>query len=183
MNDPVTSSHDGCTACRLSSYLEQVCSLPRQLSRWFDSHARDLAPIFLRVLLAYEYGEAGLEKLHGDNWFADLSFPFPFNLLSADFSWNLSMGLEIIAPVALILGLMTRFFSVALMVLTVVAISAVHWPAEWHTLPELWQGYAITDQGYGNFKLPLIYLLLLAALLFSGAGRLNVDDWLRQRAS
>jgi len=32
----------------------------------------------------------------------------------------------------------------ALMVLTVVAIAAVHWPAQWHTLAELWQGYTIT---------------------------------------
>ena len=131
-------------------------------------------------MLAYEFGEAGLEKLHGDNWFADLSFPFPFNLLPADFSWTLATGLEIIAPIALILGFMTRFFSAALMMLTVVAIAAVHWPAEWHTLAELWKGYAITDQGYGNYKLPLMYLLMLATLLFSGAGRLSIDARLRQ---
>jgi len=36
------------------------------------------------LLLAYEFGEAGLEKLNGDNWFADLTFPFPVNLLPAD---------------------------------------------------------------------------------------------------
>jgi putative oxidoreductase len=135
------------------------------------------------VLLAYEFGEAGLEKLRGDNWFADLTFPFPVNLLPVDVSWTMATGLEVIGSIALFLGLMTRFFSAALIMLTVVAIAAVHWPVEWHTLGELWKGYAITDQGYGNFKLPLIYLLLLAALMFSGAGRLSVDDWLRQRIS
>lgn len=165
----------------ISSGIQQGCALPDRLSCWFNRNTYGLAPIFPRMLLAYEFGEAGLEKLTGENWFADLSFPFPFNLLTADFNWTLATGLEIIAPIALILGFMTRFFSAALMLLTVVAIAAVHWPTEWHTLAELWKGYAITDQGYGNFKLPLMYLLMLATLLFSGGGWLSVDAWLRFR--
>ncbi|MEI8574735.1 DoxX family protein [Methylomonas sp. LW13] len=157
--------------------------MPSLLSHCFDRNLQGLAPIFLRLLLAYEFGEAGLEKLHGDNWFADVSFPFPFSLLPTDFSWTLATGLEIIAPMALILGFMTRFFSAALMVLTVVAIAAVHWPAEWHTLAELWKGYAITDQGYGNYKLPLVYLFMLGSLLFNGSGGLAIDTWLKQRTA
>lgn len=31
------------------------------LSRWLDRNGDGLAPIFLRILLAYEFGEAGLE--------------------------------------------------------------------------------------------------------------------------
>jgi len=151
------------------------------LSGWFTRHTSGYAPIFLRLILAYEFAEAGLEKYHGENWFANLSFPFPFNLLSAEASWNMSMGLELLGPLALVLGLATRFFSVALMVLTVVAIAAVHWPAHWQTLAELWQGYAITDKGYGNYKLPLLYLLMLASLFCSGAGWLSVDYWLGRK--
>lgn len=154
---------------------------PHRFFQWLGNTAPGLAPIFPRLLLAYEFGEAGLEKLNGENWFADLAFPFPFNLLPADVSWTLVTGLEIAAPVALILGLATRFFSLALMVLTVVAIAAVHWPAEWHGLAELWKGYAITDQGYGNYKLPLNYLLLLSSLVLSGSGRLGLDVWLKSR--
>jgi putative oxidoreductase len=169
-----------CMSCRIADCMNQVGTMPRKLAGWLDRHVKDLSPIFIRLLLAYEFGEAGLEKLRGDNWFADLAFPFPVNLLSAEVSWTLATGLEIIAPIALILGFMTRFFSAALMILTIVAIAAVHWPAEWHTLAELWQGYAITDHGYGNFKLPLMYLLMLATLLFSGAGRLSIDARLRQ---
>lgn len=75
-----------------------------------------------------------MEKVSRENWFADLAFPFPFNLLPTDVSWGLSMGLEVVAPIALILGLATRFFSFVLIILTIVAIAAVHWPAEWHTL-------------------------------------------------
>ncbi|MCL7421744.1 MAG: DoxX family protein [Methylobacter sp.] len=181
MNNLTTSYYGNRSASLISSGIQQVCALPGRLSCWFDRNAHGLAPVFPRLLLAYEFGEAGLEKLNGENWFADLSFPFPFNLLTADVNWTLATGLEIIAPLALILGFMTRFFSAALMMLTIVAIAAVHRPVEWHSLVELWKGYAITDQGHGNFKLPLMYLLMLATLLFSGAGRLSIDAWLRFR--
>jgi len=67
------------------------------------------------------------------------------------------------------------------MLLTVVAIATVHSPAEWHSLAELWKGYAITDEGYGNYKLPLMYLLLLCSLVLSGSGRLSVDAWLKSQ--
>ncbi|MFA6051495.1 MAG: DoxX family protein [Methylobacter sp.] len=170
-----------CATCAISSTISRICACPCGLSRWFDHNTQGMAPLFPRLLLAYEFGEAGLEKLNGENWFADLSFPFPVNLLSADINWALATGLEIIAPAALILGLATRFFSLALMLLTVVAIAVVHSPAEWHSLAELWKGYAITDQGYGNYKMPLMYLLLLCSLLLSGGGRLSVDAWLKSQ--
>lgn len=170
---------DDCAICTVSSTINRACACPGKLSRWFDSNAQSLAPLFPRLLLAYEFGEAGLEKLNSENWFAGLSFPFPVSLLPADVSWTLATGLEIIAPVALVLGLATRFFSLALMLLTVVAIAAVHWPAGWHGLAELWKGYAVTDQGYGNYKLPLMYLLMLSSLLLSGSGKLSVDFWLK----
>ncbi|WP_427551517.1 DoxX family protein [Methylomonas sp. MS20] len=178
MNDLIESPENTCTA-----YVERLGAISNRLSRWFDHQLHGLAPIFPRLLLAYEFGEAGLEKLNGENWFADLSFPFPFSLLPANLSWGLATGLEIIAPIALILGFMTRFFSAALMLLTVVAIAAAHWPTEWHTLAELWKGYAVIDKGYGNFKLPLGYLFMLGSLVLSGSGRVGVDAWLNRRAA
>jgi putative oxidoreductase len=183
MNDLVESAENSCTTCLIPSCIERLSTISNRLSRWCDRRLHGLAPIFPRLLLAYEFGEAGLEKLHGENWFDDLSFPFPVSLLSADLSWTLATGLEVIAPVALILGFMTRFFSVVLMMLTMVAVAAVHWPSEWHSLAELWKGYAITDQGFGNYKLPLIYLILLGSLLFSGSGRLSIDAWLKRRTA
>lgn len=85
---------------------------------------------------------------------------------------------EIVGAAALVLGLATRFFSVSLIILTIVAIASVHWPDSWNTLSELWQGYAISDKGFGNYKLPLLLLIMLLPLLFNGAGRLSVDHWL-----
>lgn len=170
-----------CETCPTHAALCGLFELTKKITCWFETNAAGFAPLLLRLLIAYEFLEAGLEKVSGENWFADLAFPFPFNLLPPDLSWGLSMGLEIIAPIALILGLATRFFSFSLIILTLVAIAVVHWPAEWHTVAQLWQGYAITDQGYGNYKLPLMYLFMLTSLLFSGSGRLSLDAWLFQQ--
>lgn len=138
-----------------------------------------LALLSLRLILAYEYIDSGLAKLHGDNWFGDLvsagKFPFPFNVLPADLSWFLSTWLEVGGGVLLIAGLATRYTSVALMVLTWVAAYSVHFPEHWSTLGEFWQGYAVSDDGFGNFKLPLLYFIMFFALLGSGAGRLSLD--------
>ena len=49
----------------------------------------------LRLLLAWEFGEAGFEKLHGSNWFADIQdqFPWPFKLIPADINCALATGI------------------------------------------------------------------------------------------
>ena len=59
-----------------------------------DRLAPWLAPLGLRLLLAWEYFESGREKLQGQNWFADLqdAFPFPFNQLPAALNWQLATG-------------------------------------------------------------------------------------------
>lgn len=143
-------------------------SLLESIGTWFPQ-------LILRLILAWEFGEAGFEKLHGTNWFSNITFPFPFNLVPPEFSWHLSTFFEIVGAFALALGLATRFFSASLIVLTIVAIAAVHWPESWSTLAELWKGYAITDKGYGNYKLPLLLLIMLLPLFFNGAGKLSVD--------
>jgi putative oxidoreductase len=144
-----------------------------------------LAPVFpllaLRLLLAWEFGESGYAKLIGQNWFADIVFPFPFNLLPPEFSWQLATWFELVGAVALALGLATRFFSLSLMILTVVAIAAVHWPEHWGSFSELLRGYRIVDEegdGFGNYKLPLIYLVMFLPLFFAGAGKISLDSWI-----
>jgi putative oxidoreductase len=148
-----------------------------------DGVAPWLAPLGLRVLLAWEFFEAGREKLQGDNWFADLGdkFPLPFSLLGADLNWTLATWTELAGAAALLIGLGTRYVAAALWVLTVVAIYAVHWPSDWSSLAELWQGYAISNEGHGNYKLPLIYLAMLLPLMLGGGGRLSVDRLLASR--
>jgi putative oxidoreductase len=143
-----------------------------------------LPQLALRLLLAWEFGEAGFEKLHGTNWFADLTFPFPFNLLPPDVSWNISMFFEIVGAFALAFGLATRFFSISLIILTIVAIASVHWPDHYTTFSHLLQGYRIIDEnndGFGNYKLPLMYIVMFLPLLFGGAGKASVDYWLNKK--
>jgi putative oxidoreductase len=137
----------------------------------------------LRLLLGWEFFESGLEKFHGENWFADIQgkFLYPFNLAPHDISWQMATWVELVGGVALVLGLGTRFFAVSLFILTIVATASVHWPAEWATLGELAQGYAITDKGHGNFKLPVIFMAMLLPLILTGPGRLSLDALIKRR--
>ena len=145
-----------------------------------------LPQLALRLVLAWEFGETGFEKLHGSNWFADISFPFPFNLLPPDISWGMATFFEIAGAFALAFGIATRFFSLSLIILTIVAIAAVHWPEHWGSLAELIKGYRIIDEnedGFGNYKLPLLFIVMFLPLVFSGAGKASIDYWIRRRST
>ena len=95
--------------------MKQTC-----LCRSTQGLGQGVALLALRLFAAYEFGEAGLEKWRGENWFADIreAFPFPFDLLPAGLSWNLAMGAELLVPLLLVFGLFTRLGAAALMVLT-----------------------------------------------------------------
>lgn len=136
-----------------------------------------LAPLGLRLILAWEFWEAGREKFGGSNWFMQVQhdFPFPFDRLPASLSWSLATWTELVGAVALLVGLGTRIAASVLFVLTIVATAAVHWPSDWMMFSELAQGYAISDEGHGNYKLPLLFLVMLAPLILRGAGRLSLD--------
>jgi putative oxidoreductase len=140
-----------------------------------------LGLLSLRLLLGWDFFESGLEKFHGENWFAEIAdqFPFPFNVVPVHVSWQIATWFELVGAIALVVGLGTRFFSASLFVLTIVAIASVHWPASWTTLAELAQGYVFTDQGHGNFKLPAIFLGMLLPLMLMGPGRLSLDALIR----
>jgi putative oxidoreductase len=124
----------------------------------------------LRLLLAWEFWEAGVMKYSSDNWFINVqdAFPFPFNLMPVDVSWMLATWTELLGAVALVMGLGTRFFSVSLIILTLVAWASVH----------AGNGYNVCDNG---FKLPLMYLVMFVPLLLSGPGKLSLDHWLARR--
>src|SRR5512134_300322 len=163
--------------------MHAIVGLVEAAHRGLDRIGSWLPQLVLRALIGWEFLEAGLEKLHGENWFADVAdkFPFPFNLLPPDLSWFLATWTELLGGICIWLGLATRFWSAGLLILTIVAIAGVHWPAEWSSLSELWKGYAITDRGYGNFKLPLLFIAMLLPLLFTGAGRVSLDELIRRR--
>lgn len=142
-----------------------------------------LAPLGLRLLLAWEFWEAGIEKYRGENWFGSIQsdFPFPFNRVPPDLSWTMATWFELGGAIALLLGLGTRFFAFNLFVLTMVATASVHWPMNWQTLQDLAMGYAISDKGFGNFKLPLIFAVMLLPLVLKGAGKFSLDALIASR--
>ncbi|MEE4639558.1 MAG: DoxX family protein [Wenzhouxiangella sp.] len=143
-----------------------------------------VAPLGLRLLLAYEFWTAGYGKFttgtEAPRWFASQDFVFPFGLLSANVNWVMVTWGEMLAAIAVLLGLFTRFFAVSLLVITVVAIAAVHWPAAWDNLGQLWEGYSVSrvmDDGEfrGNFRIPFLFLAMILPLVFWGGGKLSLD--------
>lgn len=141
-----------------------------------------LWPLALRLILAWEFWEAGLAKLNGENWFGQvpwadwqIGFPFPFDMIPTDLNWLAATWGELIFSIMLLLGFFTRFAAISLLIVTMVATAAVHWPAEWSSLASLWNGYVITADGEGNFKLPLLFVIMLLPLIFHGGGRLSLD--------
>jgi putative oxidoreductase len=163
--------------------MHAIVGLVEAAHRGLDRIGSWLPQLALRALIGWEFLEAGIEKLRGENWFADVAdkFPFPFSVLPPDVSWFLATWTEVLGGICIWLGLAIRFWAAGLLILTIVAIAGVHWPAEWSSLSELWKGYAITDRGYGNFKLPLLFIAMLLPLLFTGAGRLSLDELIRRR--
>ena len=157
--------------------------MPNLISFWDSLTARlrgvgeSLPPLVLRLIMGWEFWESGLEKYSGDNWFTDIQskFPFPFSAIPADISWTMATYLELGGAVLLVLGLFTRFAAYSLIVLTFVATAAVHWPDMITMWSDLAKGYAITDMGHGNFKLPLLFVVMLLPIIFQGPGKISLD--------
>ena len=139
----------------------------------------------IRLLMGYEFTKAGLSKFNGTNWFANVqdNFLFPFNVIPVEISWFMATWAEIFGGLALFVGLFTRFWAFSLIVVSIVAISGVHWPDDWNSLAELWKGYAISDKGFGNFRVPLLFIAMLFPLVFAGAGKLSIDNILAKKFS
>ena len=169
---------------KLHQYWKRVVNVLEPAGDW-------VALLPIRLLMAYEFGSAGLRKLNasetiwGDvpNWFANSleNFPFPISLFSASFNWFMVTWLEILGGFALIIGLFTRFWAFSLIIVTWVAILGVHWPDDYSSLAELWKGYSVTDNGFGNFRIPLLFLVMLLPLVLRGPGKLSVDHLLAKR--
>ena len=165
--------------------MASLVNLKNQLTDALDGLGAWVGLLPIRLLMAYEFGRAGLMKLNGNNWFANVqdSFPFPFNVVPVEISWFLATWAEILGAAGLVFGLFTRFWAFSLIILTVVAILGVHWPDDWSTLAELWKGYSVSNKGFGNFRIPLLFLVMLIPLVVFGPGRLSIDHVLAKKFS
>jgi len=150
--------------------MQAIMSLGCSLTRFLNTLGEFVPMLGIRLLLAYEFWEAGIEKLNGDNWFAGMldSFPFPFNVLPADLSWFMATWSEVAGSIAIAVGFATRFFAFSLIILDLVAWYSVH----------AGNGYNVCSNG---FKLPLMYLVLFLPLLMMGPGKASIDHFLMKR--
>lgn len=160
--------------------MQHLISLWESLTARLRGVGESLPPLVLRLIMGWEFWESGLEKYSGENWFIDIQskFPFPFSAIPANISWTLATYLELGGAILLVLGLFTRFAAYSLLVLTFVATAAVHWPDMISMWSDLAKGYAITDMGHGNFKLPLLFVVMLLPIVFSGPGKISLDHML-----
>ena len=127
---------------------------------------KDLPLLFLRLILAYGFYTPALNKLKDFNsvgeWFDSMNYPAP--LLSA----YLAGITETLGVILLIIGLGTRFISIPLMIVMLVAIFTVH----------IGNGFAAGDNG---FEIPLYYFLMLFTLMVYGSGKVSVDYLIKTR--
>src|SRR5690606_16311072 len=94
---------------RTASKGDHMFSLSRLVDLWSDLVARlravgEVVPrLILRLIMGWEFFEAGREKLHGENWFASIQsdFPYPFNVVPANLSWTMATWFELVGAVAL----------------------------------------------------------------------------------
>lgn len=165
--------------------MERLVKLKNQIVGVLDPAGDWVALLPIRLLMAYEFGKAGLMKFNGNNWFANYqdNFLFPFNYVPVEISWFMATWTEILGGFCLVFGLFTRFWAFSLIIVSIVAISGVHWPDDWNSLAELWKGYAITNKGFGNYRVPLLFIAMLLPLVFLGAGKFSLDNILAKKFS
>lgn len=167
--------------------MDALVRLKNQVVGKLDSAGDWVALLLIRLLLAYEFGKAGLMKFNGNNWFANYQndFLFPFNFVPVEVSWFMATWAEILGSFCLIFGLFTRFWALSLIVVSLVAISGVHWPDDWSGLSQLWESYSVSrkSDAHGNFRIPLLFIAMLLPLVFRGAGKLSLDHILARRFS
>lgn len=127
---------------------------------------RDLAPLILRLVVAFGFLEPAWNKLQDvhaiGEWFESMELPAPY--LQA---WLATLT-ESLGVVLLTIGLGTRLIAIPLIVTMLVAIKTVHWE----------NGFSAGDNGY---EIPFYYTCMLACLLFLGSGRISADHLLSKR--
>ena len=150
--------------------MDKIIDLIEKITDKLNTVGDFLPLLAIRLLIAYEFFEAGLEKFRGENWFAQIQgeFPFPFSMIPTDISWFMATWSEILGSVAILIGFATRFSALSLIILDLVAWYSVH----------AGSGYNVCSNG---FKLPLMYLILLLPLLFMGPGKASIDHLLARK--
>ena len=137
-------------------YLKNIYLEFSRLSEYFKS----LSLLIARLLVAYGFYEPAMMKWQDmksvADWFGSMGIPFP--TLNA----YMAASTEITGVVLLTLGLFTRFISIPLIIIMIVAIVTVH----------LGNGFSAGNNG---FEIPLYYMSFLLIFFSHGAGKFSLD--------
>ncbi len=165
----------------MSRPVSQILASLRRGDTWLAAIPPSLALLLLRIALAVPFFRSGLTKWDG---FLSLSpgarylfanefklhlfgqaYSYPFPLLMA---WAAAIG-EIVLPLLLIAGLLTRYSALGLFLMTVVIQLTV--PEGWANFHLPWAAMAIALVVYGGGRLSLDNIMLGAALPGTRAAR------------
>jgi len=129
------------------------------------SYLTPLLDLGIRLWVANVFWQSGLSKIQ--SWDSTLLLLFEYEyavpLISFELAAILATGVELIAPVLLLLGLGTRFAALTLFVLNIVAV--ISYP----------------DINIAGLKDHYLWGALLAVTFFHGPGPLSADHWLARR--
>ena len=145
----------------------------------------DVPLLFLRVVLAYTFYGPAMLKLNNPEatagYFEYLGIPLP--LLNA----YIAGVTELLGAILLSLGLLTRFISVPLLFIMIMAIATVHgangfnvimpgdafaWESPFINGQEVPHTVVVLQNGY---EMVMYYMAMLMVLVSKGAGRLSLD--------
>lgn len=125
-----------------------------------SEYGKSLSLLLARLVVAYGFYEPAKTKWSDigsvAEWFGSMGIPFP--TLNA----YMAASTEAVGVILLTLGLLTRFISLPLIVVMIVAIVTVHLP----------HGFSSGDNG---FEIPLYYMLFLFLFVTNGAGKFSLD--------
>jgi putative oxidoreductase len=125
-----------------------------------SEYTKSFSLLFARLVVAYGFYEPAMMKWNDINsvaeWFASIGIPF------ATLNAYMVASTETLGVILLVLGLFTRFISLPLIIVMLVAITTVHLP----------NGFSAGDNG---FEIPLYYMLFLFIFLSNGAGKFSLD--------
>jgi len=122
---------------------------------------QSIALLIARLIIAYGFYEPAMSKWNDIDsvagWFGSMGIPFP--TLNA----YMAASTEILGVGLLVVGLFTRFISLPLIVIMIVAIFTVH----------LDNGFSA---GTNGFEIPLYYMMFLMIFVSHGAGKFSLDN-------
>ncbi|GAA4095027.1 DoxX family protein [Mucilaginibacter panaciglaebae] len=145
-----------------------------------DKKYQQYAPLVLRLIMGYGFmahgwvklsrGPIGLEKL-----LTQINVPMPhLNALLLPF-------VELIGGLAIFVGAFTTVASIPLILTMLVAIITVNYKFGFSSVNTIGLTPPGPKFGPPGYEINLLYIAGLLSLTLSGAGRLSVDAWLKQR--